>query len=111
MGWPAGDGAGRGFYRGYRRGGERAEEERRPRLLRSPRGSRDERRAAALGEIKNTTRMPCAASLAAAWVKNAKSCASFSPLGGYRGQGCRWPVRPLLGVLLCLNFCWCELSS
>lgn len=41
-----------GFYRGYRRGGERAEEERRPRLLRSPRGSRDERRAAALGEIK-----------------------------------------------------------
>lgn len=52
MGWPAGDGAGRGFYRGYRRGGERAEEERRPRLLRSPRGSRDERRAAALGEIK-----------------------------------------------------------
>jgi uncharacterized protein YbjT (DUF2867 family) len=35
-GWPTGYGA--GFYRGYRRWGERAEEERRPGLLRSPRG-------------------------------------------------------------------------
>lgn len=82
---------GAGFYRGYRRGGERAEEERRPGLLRSPRGSREEGRLQ-LREIKkyNTLRGGCLlpplrASVAAARVKNARAVCTFRLLAATVG--------------------------
>ena len=70
---------GSGFYRGYRRGDERAEEERRPGLLRSPRGSQPAGRDG-LREIKMRCLLPA---LAAARPLGSKSqelclCALFA---------------------------------